>query len=145
MTATSAVLYPTISSRGLIAVLIADDELGIERLLSQLLHGYGFAPLRTPSVGDVLDVAEHCRVAAFLLDLDLCSGQGGLLVLRWLRAHPQYAHTPVAILTGSRDLSNNDEAMIRRHRAHIYRKGQPLHVLLGDLILDRHSHPSARD
>jgi DNA-binding response OmpR family regulator len=138
-----ATRHPVISKRPVLAVLVADDEPKVQHLLSWQLHRHGFAPLRTSSVRDILAVAERQNVDAFLLDFDLDNAQAGLLVLRWLRAQPQYADTPVLILTGSRDLSEEEEALMRRHRADVFHKGQSPERLmdyLKCLLLDTNAH-----
>jgi DNA-binding response OmpR family regulator len=112
--ATAAEPHPT--------VLVVDDETAIQGLTARLLRVHGFGSHHASSVEEAISTATRHRVDAVILDLGLRQKQSGLDVLRWLRAHPDYADTPVVILTGRTAIPVEQQQVISGHRAHVLHK-----------------------
>jgi CheY-like chemotaxis protein len=122
------------SSEGLQrTVLIVDDEEPIRRMLERLLgmHAFGAVAVATiATIAEGIAAAEQRRFDAAILDLSLGELGSGLDFLAWLRQHPGTADIPVLILTGRTHLGEDDEALIRRHKAYVFYKPQPVSVLV---------------
>jgi ActR/RegA family two-component response regulator len=111
-------------------VAIVDDEQGIHRLLARLLNRRGFRSMHALGTRDLIGIAEAHTPDAFVLDLHLAEVQSGLEVLAWLRLQPQYATTPVVILTGLTRLPDDELEFIRKHGASIFFKSDPLDAVI---------------
>ena len=114
-------------------VLVVDDDEAIQRALSGLLRRQGFAAVTANTVAQAVTAAEQQPVDAVILDLGLRGSESGLDFLAWLRGCPQYERIPILILTGAIELQKADEALIRRHRAHMFHKPQPIGTLVEHL------------
>ncbi len=114
-------------------VLVVDDDPSIHRLLGRLLTLHGFTDLHAETLSQTIEIAEGGHVDALILDLGLRGAQSGLDILRWLRARPRYAETPVLILTGSTTLSEDQEAAIEHHGARVFFKPQKMNLLIEHL------------
>ena len=112
-------------------VLIVDDEPSIHQMLDRLLPRNGFVTVHAATLHESLQLAAQHPVDAVILDLKLSRGTSGLSFLEWLRAQPQFVHTPVLILTGHVALSEDEEDVIRRHGAYVFFKPQR-----GDALVD---------
>jgi CheY-like chemotaxis protein len=124
-------------------VAVVEDETTVRALLVRVLTVNGFTPLGTSSVPELIAIAQEHPVDAFVVDLNLGQGQSGLDCLSWLRQQPHYARTPALVLTGAVDLPEEQEATIRRHRAHLFHKGQSLRHMtdyLQRLLIDANPH-----
>jgi two-component system OmpR family response regulator len=114
-------------------VLVVDDEETIHELFSKLLNFEGYVSLHARTLRDAKAMVHQGLVDAVILDLTLKAGESGLDVLIWLRMQREHIETPVFILTGQSHLSEYVEATIRRERAYVFYKGQPLAELLAHL------------
>ena len=121
-------------------VLVVDDDPSIHRLLGRLLTAHGFTPLHAETLSQAIEMAERGGIDALILDLGLRGSQSGLDILRWLRARPRYADTPVLILTGSPSLSEDQEAAIEHHGARVFFKPQKMSLLI-DYLKEALGHP----
>ena len=110
-------------------VVILDDEASLRTVVARLLAGGGFLPLEAATLDELAQLAQQHDVDAFLIDVHLI-GESGLSALPQLRSQRKYSQAPILILTGDRNLSDDDHAVIRQHRAHVFYKGVPLQVLL---------------
>ena len=111
-------------------VLIVDDEEAIRRMLERLLGMHGFAAVAVASIADGIAAAERQQFDAAILDLSLGELGSGLDFLAWLRQHPGTTEIPVLILTGKTHLGEDDEALIRRHKAYVFYKPQPVATIV---------------
>ena len=111
-------------------VLILDDDPSMRRLLDGMLQLHGFAPLHAANTSGAMAAADQHHVDAFIVDLKLLGEESGLEVLAWLRRHPKYRLTPVFILTGAIDISEDDRTLIKHHWAFVFHKGHSLQVLM---------------
>ena len=122
---------------------LLDDERSLRALLVRLLVLNGCTPLEASDARQLFELAEARDVEAFVIDLNLEGPESGLDVLAWLRLQPKYVQTPVFILTGAMDLPENQQLLIRRHRAHLFYKGQSLQLLMDfiqRLLIDPNPH-----
>ncbi len=87
--------------------MIVDDDRNTVKLLQTLLELDGFDVVVAGRGGDVIPAAEQAVPDIFLMDYHL-SDMDGVDVLRELRAHSQFANTPI-IMTSGLDVS--DEVM----------------------------------
>jgi DNA-binding response OmpR family regulator len=115
-------------------IALVDDEASIRRVLDRLLDQEGFAAVHAASLRQLIAAMEQQTVDGVLLDLGLRGEHSGLDALEWIRAQPQFAHTPVLILTGRADLTAADLAVIQRLGAQLFHKGQSLQPVITQLI-----------
>jgi CheY-like chemotaxis protein len=109
-------------------VAVIDDDPSVQRVLTRLLRFNGFATCVAASLAELTKVmASSPAIESFVVDLGLKGRETGFDVLNWVRAQPQYAQTPILVLTGNTRLSEEEQQTIRAHRAYIYYKGQSLH------------------
>jgi len=114
-------------------VALVDDEASIRRVLDRLLDQEGFAAIHAASLRQLIAAMEQQTVDAVLLDLGLRGEHSGLDALEWIRAQPRFALTPVLILTGRADLSEDDHAVIQRLGAQLFHKGNSLQPVIARL------------
>ena len=69
---------------------------------------------------EAIDVLRSTRIGAVILDVRLPDGSG-LDVLQRLREQPELQSIPAIILTGG-VLTEDEELMVARHRAHLFYK-----------------------
>jgi DNA-binding NtrC family response regulator len=92
------------------SVLIADDEKSLRDGLSETVRDLGYEPVSAASGREALGLAATRKPAAVLLDLRM-PDMDGLQVLTRLRADPDGANVPVAIITAYATAANTIEAM----------------------------------
>jgi CheY-like chemotaxis protein len=83
-------------------VLVADDELTIRDLISEILEDAGFRTLTAADGDEAIRLAREHRPAVIVLDV-MMPRMDGYTALTRLRGHPLTAATPVIILTGRAD------------------------------------------
>ncbi len=81
-------------------VLVVDDDPNVRTVLMRILQRYRMRVLAASDGIEALELAQHSRPHAVLLDLRM-SGMDGLEVLQRLRAQPDTATIPVVILTAN--------------------------------------------
>jgi two-component system KDP operon response regulator KdpE len=106
-------------------VLVVDDEPAIQRALDRMLRLHGFSAVVATTIRDAVSRAETSPLTAVILDLGLKGTESGLDFLAWLRQHPAHGQTPVLILTGQARIAEDEEVLIRRHRAYVFYKPTP--------------------
>lgn len=111
-------------------VLVVDDESSTQRVLDRLLALHRFTPLQAADVPEATSIAARERVDAFIVDLTLGPGRSGLDMVGWVRQQQGYALAPVFVLTGTLAISDDDQTLIREHRAQVFYKGQSLEFLI---------------
>ena len=93
-------------------VLIVDDEPHIVSAFSDILEHEGYATVTAHSGEQALRLVQSgVRPSAILLDLRM-PGMGGLGLLLWLRAHPEGADIPVAVVTADTHLDDTTERAV---------------------------------
>src|SRR5688572_12969832 len=113
-------------------VLVVDDESSTQRVLDRLLALHRFTPLQAADVPEATSIAARERVDAFIVDLTL-GPRSGLDMVGWVRQQQGYAMAPVFVLTGTLAISDDDQSLIREHRAQVVFSGQT-HELLIDCL-----------
>lgn len=112
------------------AILIVDDDAGVQVMLERMLRAHGFQARSASTITEAIVLAEHTAMDGFILDITLSAVESGLDMLPWLRRHRRYSMTPTFILTGKVDVSEDEQTRIRRHRAYLFYKGQSLQLLM---------------
>lgn len=87
--------------------MIVDDDRNTVKLLQTLLELDGFEVVVSPRGADVVSMAEQTHPDIFLMDYHLAD-MDGVDIIRELRAHADFATTPI-IMTSGLDVS--EEAM----------------------------------
>jgi DNA-binding response OmpR family regulator len=121
-------------------ILIVDDDPSVHELLRRALRAYGYTSAHATTTADAIVIAQQQDIAAVVLDLGLSPTDTGLNFLVWLRVQPWYVDLPVIILTGRTVVGHDEQDLIRRHRAHLLHKPQPMEsliALLSDLVSGR--------
>lgn len=92
-------------------ILIVDDSQTIRRMVKASLDGRVDAAFVEATSGlDAIEVLAVRQIDAIVLDLNM-PDMHGLDVLRFIRAHGQYRHLPVLVLTTRGDATSRDAAM----------------------------------
>lgn len=92
------------------SVVLAEDDVDLRDLLTTVLEGLG---LSVTAVGDGMEALAECRRLTprlLLLDIDL-PVMDGLQVCRAVRADPNLAHLPVALMTARAEARDVQAAM----------------------------------
>ena len=79
-------------------ILVVDDELDAQKLLSLILARAGYQVLTASNGAEALAQAEHALPDLIILDV-MMPAMDGYEVLRRLRAHPLLSSTPVIMLS----------------------------------------------
>jgi DNA-binding response OmpR family regulator len=128
------------------AVLVVEDDASVQTTLCATLALLGFTPHHAQTIDDALGILGREHIDAVTLDIRLPDPKGlqrsGLSLLAFLRATPEYANVPVVIFTGM-PLSENDEALARKHGAEVFYKPQPYSVLVSQLNRSLDREPAA--
>ena len=116
-------------------ILVVEDELSVQEMLSVILTSAGFAVRRALTVAEALIILETDHIDAMTLDVHLPDPEGldrsGLALLSYVRATPAYATLPVIVLTGALSFAEADLAA--RHGACVLYKPQPYAVIIARL------------
>ena len=121
-------------------VLVLEDEPSLQELMARLLRVHGYDSRHGRTLDEAMAAAERDPIDAFILDIGLRGADSGLTMLRWLRSQPQYAATPVTMVTGQRVLSPEQQELLRSHHAHVIHKPHPHMALVNHLkrVIVRH-------
>ena len=111
-------------------VLIVDDDPSVHDLLRRALRTHGFTSAHATTTADAIVIAQQQDLSAVILDLGLSPTDTGLNFLVWLRVQPWYVDVPVVILTGRPAVGQDEQDLIRRHRAHLLHKPQSMEALM---------------
>ncbi len=104
-----------------LTVLVLDDEPATRVLLTRFLAAHGYQSAEAGTMSEAIDVMRSTRIGAVILDVRLPGNGSGLDVLQHLRAQPELQSIPAIILTGG-VLTEHEELMVARHRAHLFYK-----------------------
>ena len=117
-------------------VLVVEDEIPVQTTLCATLTLAGFTTRRADNVEDALNTLTSAHIDAVILDVRLPDPKGlqrtGLTVLAYLRTTTEYRQTPVVIFTGV-PLSDEDDALVRRHDAQLFYKPRQYSVIIETL------------
>jgi DNA-binding response OmpR family regulator len=87
-------------------ILIVDDDRSVADTFARMLKLEGFEVATAVNAEAGLEMAEHVRPNAIILDMRMPI-MNGLQFLRKLRAKPHLVETPVAIVTGDYFVEND--------------------------------------
>ncbi len=135
--------------------LIAEDEADIRNLVAMMCQAWGHTPQTFESgqkVWDWLDTLEatHQKITALpelvLMDIRM-PGKKGNEVAQRMRTLPQFAHTPIVLMTAYSLSESERSAMMTGDGVdHILNKPLPdfeqLRTILHDLVMRKQSHDS---
>lgn len=96
-------------------ILIADDNVEVIEILTQRCRQIGLDVYTANDAMAALEMAESCRPAAIILDVNMPKGNG-LSVCEMLANHHQLRDTPVIILTAS----SSEDIVKRCHQLAAY-------------------------
>jgi len=91
-------------------VLLVDDDDIVAAVVRGALEGRGLVVKRSRDGAEALEMAGDEQVGIFLLDVNM-PGMDGFELLARLRAQPQYARVPVAMLTAAGDDASLERAL----------------------------------
>jgi two-component system response regulator VicR len=102
-------------------ILIVDDDRSVTETFARALEleGYAVATALNPRHG--LELAEHIHPDAIILDMRMPL-INGIQFLRAVRARPELAQVPVAIVTGDYFLTETLQDELRTLRASVFFK-----------------------
>jgi CheY-like chemotaxis protein len=101
--------------------LIVDDEEGVRELFTRLLRSEGYAVRAVATTRAGLDAVAEWRPDAILLDYFM-PFMNGVGFLNRLRADESASRTPVAVITGARDVEGALSSECARLGAPVYFK-----------------------
>jgi CheY-like chemotaxis protein len=114
-------------------VLIVDDEATVRAFLRSYLEEADYAVTEAGDVDSALSALDETQVDAVVLDVRMPDpmgwGRTGLEVLAFIRLHSAYLTLPVLVLTGHA-LDVEEQALIRKHHAHLFLKPDGYRTLL---------------
>ena len=111
----------TTNQANVVHVLVIDDDATTRETFQHMLRAEGYAVRAEASVDTGLASAIDRTPDVILLDLHMPLADG-LECLRRLRAHPQCARIPVAIVTGDYFIDDVTAEELRERGAQIYFK-----------------------
>ena len=124
-----------------LTVLVLDDEPPMRTLLTRVLTPRGYQSAEVGTTSEAIAAMRSTRIAAVILDVRLPGDGSGLDVLRCLREQPELQSIPAIILTGY-VLTEDEERLVARHRAHLFYKPEGVASLVGFLEqLTGHDQP----
>ena len=110
--------------------IVADDEVEVRRLISEVLAEVGFETLSARDGFELLDLAARHRPQLIVADVMMPSMDGYTAVAR-LRGQPATAGIPIIMLTGCTDPAYGQLSEGMGASAHVTKPFSP--ILLGEL------------
>lgn len=92
-------------------ILIVDDDAAVTILLGKILSSSGFEVVLVNDSVQTLDRAHETKPDFFILDL-MMPEPNGFEICRLLRADPEFAKTPILIITASDDYDSKAIAYV---------------------------------
>jgi CheY-like chemotaxis protein len=111
---------PDVHPRTHRTVLIVDDDVAMQRLLTNFLEARGYGVKAAGSVGEAILALEHSIIDAVILDVRM-PRRSGLDLLEFIRLDRKRRNFPVLVLTGA-TLTSTEEAMIARDCGDLFYK-----------------------
>ena len=115
-----------------LTVLVLDDEPTVRALLARFLAAHGYQSAEAGTMSEAIDVMRGTPIGAVILDVRLQGAGSGLDVLQRLREQPELQSIPAIVLTGG-VLTEEEERMVTRQRAHLFYKPEGFDSLVGFL------------
>ena len=112
-----------------ITVLVLDDEPTVRGVLCRFLHEHEYQSVGAASVTEAVKLLDTTPIGAMILDVRLSGGRSGLKVLSALRHQPALTTTPAIVMTGVA-LSDEEQALLAKHRASLFYKPEGLASLI---------------
>jgi DNA-binding response OmpR family regulator len=110
-------------------VLVLDDDAAVRKTLVRRLRAYNYDGVPVETLDEAYAVLGTTTVQALILDVGLETGQSGLDLLIAIRGRKELEEAPILIFTGQ-GLSDEDEAVIRRHGAFLFHKPEGFDALI---------------
>ncbi len=111
---------PDMHQRTRRTVLVVDDDVGMQRLLTNFLEARGYGVKTAASVGEAILALEHSIIDAVVLDVRM-PRRSGLDLLELIRLDRKRHDFPVLVLTGA-TLTSSEERLIARDRGDLFYK-----------------------
>ena len=86
-------------------IMVVEDDKQASAFLAELLAMEGYVPIIVNESNKAVSMAEATRPDAFLLDL-MMPEPDGFKVCRMLRSNPNFAETPIIIITAMDDMDS---------------------------------------
>lgn len=109
-------------------ILVVDDQVDVQRVLTQFLAAHGYDVRTAGNVVQAVDVLKHAAISGVVLDVRM-PGRSGLEVLEFIRRNTNLRDLPVLIFTGAQ-LTPEEEATIAGYRAYVFYKSEALDALV---------------
>ncbi|MGH9196813.1 MAG: response regulator [Acidimicrobiia bacterium] len=104
-----------------LGVLLLEDQITLRAPLRRYLEASGFEVVEADSVDEAFAQLRRAMIACAILDVRMPNNRSGLEVLQFIRLNEYWHDMPVIILTGAH-LTEEEEEIIRRHRAYVFYK-----------------------
>ena len=115
-----------------LTVLVLDDDPPTRALMVRFLAAHGYQSAEAGTMTEAIDVMGSTRIDAVILDVRLPGAGSGLDVLQCLREQPELQSIPAIVMTGA-VLTEDEELMVTRKRAHLFYKPEGFNSLVGFL------------
>lgn len=109
-------------------ILIVDDEVSIQRMLSYILRNAEFTPFVAGTAGEALEKLQEQPMDLLLLDVAMPE-MDGITFLKQLHGTPEYAALPVIMLTASTSERHRMEAQHAGAAAYLNKLASPDELL----------------
>ncbi|HNT75470.1 MAG TPA: response regulator [Anaerolineae bacterium] len=109
-------------------ILIVDDEVSIQRMLSYILRNSEFTPFVAGNAEEALEQLKKQAMDLLLLDVAM-PDTDGITFLRHLREMPEYLELPVIMLTASTSERHRVEAQNAGVAAYLNKLASPDELL----------------
>jgi CheY-like chemotaxis protein len=103
------------------AILVAEDDPGVARMIRELLSMAGFSSILARNGQEAHDILWRVRVDAIVLDL-LMPEMSGLELVRRIKENPRLREIPIFILTG-KGLTDVEAEFLQRETRACFQKG----------------------
>jgi CheY-like chemotaxis protein len=110
-------------------ILLADDDLGLRRLVEATLAGDEYVILQAANGEEALTIAAREQPDAILLDIEMPGGMNGLEVCRRLKGDPATSRAVVIMLTGAHGEEQRQIALANGAADYITKPFSPLALL----------------
>ena len=100
--------------------------------MTRFLAAHGYQSAEAGTMSEAIDVMHSTRIGAVILDVRLPGAGSGLDVLQCRREQPELQSIPAIVMTGG-VLTEDEELMVTRQRAHLFYKPEGFDFLVGFL------------
>ncbi len=109
-------------------ILIVDDEVSIQRMLSYILRNSEFTPFVAGNAEEALERLKEQAMDLLLLDVAM-PDVDGITLLKQLHETPEYTQIPVIMLTASTSERHRTEAQVAGAAAYLNKLASPDELL----------------